>query len=187
MPETKGWRIIDVVTVVVLSVALGILWWGWTFIAALTKPLEPFGLGYLSSGFWFTGGTLIPFIIRKPGAALIGEILAAGLEGMITQWGATALIWGAVQGLGAECVFLIFRYKRFDALTLALAGALSGVCSWVLDFFYSQYITLAPWIWGVQLVSITVSGIVLAGLLSYYLGKGLIKTGVLRSLLPDEV
>jgi len=130
---------------------------------------------------------LIPFIVRRPGAALVGEVLAAALESLITSWGLTALLWGAVQGVGAELVFLLFRYRRFDALTLILAGALSGLFSWGLDFVYSSYWTLTPWVWLVQIVAVLVSGIVLAGLLSLVLGKALIKTGVLRNLLPEEV
>jgi energy-coupling factor transport system substrate-specific component len=183
----RSWTIQEIVIVVVLAAALGVLWWGWTLVDALASPLlKPLNLGYLSAGFWFTGGTLIPFLVRRPGAALIGEIVAAGIEGLITQWGITALLWGAVQGLGAELVFLVlFRYRRWDLLSLVLAGVVSGVFSWALDFVYSQYIALAPWIWGFQVVSVAVSGALLAGALSWYVGKGIIRTGALRSVLPN--
>jgi len=187
MPNSKGWKITEIVTLVVLPAALGVLWWGWTVVDAAASPLlKPLGLSYLTAGFWFTGGTLIPFVVRKPGAALIGEVLAAALESLLTSWGITALLWGAVQGLGAELIFLAFRYKRFDLWTLVLAGALSGLFSWGIDFFWSSYWTLSPWVWAVQIASVVVSGVVLAGLVSWLLGKGLVKTGVLRNLLPEE-
>ncbi len=183
----KSWKIQEIVTVVVVSAALGVLWWGWTFVTGVLSPiLSPLNLGYLDVGFWLTGGTLVPFLIRRPGAALAGELIASAVEGLITQWGITALAWGAVQGLGAELVFFaLFRYRRWDLLSLAVAGAVSGVFSWVLDFFYSQYIALAPWVWAVQIGCVIVSGIILAGALSWFVGKGVLATGALRAIVAD--
>jgi len=178
------WKLNEIVTLVVLAVALGVLWWGWTFVSALASPLSSLGLNYLLVGFWFTGGTLIPFLIRRPGAALAGEVLAAVVEGFITQWGITAALWGLVQGAGAEAVFLATGYKRYDKKTLMLAGAASGICSYTLDFFYSHYAGLQPWVWGIQIVSIVAGGVVLGGLLAYWVGKKLIASGAVRSLLP---
>lgn len=179
------WKLNEIVTLVVLAVALGVLWWGWTFVSALASPLSSLGLNYLLVGFWFTGGTLIPFLIRRPGAALAGEVLAAVVEGFITQWGITAALWGLVQGAGAEAVFLATGYKRYDKKTLMLAGAASGICSYTLDFFYSHYAGLQPWVWGIQIVSIVAGGVVLGGLLAYWVGKKLIASGAVRSLLPS--
>ena len=183
----RSWTIQEIVIVVVLAAALGVLWWGWTLVDAVVSPLlKPLNLSYLSAGFWFTGGTLIPFLIRRPGAALIASLIAAGIEGLITQWGVTALIWGAVQGLGAELVYLaIFRYKVWNLGSLIVAGVVSGLFSWTLDFFYSQYISLAPWIWAFQIGSVVVSGALLGGALAWLVGKGIIRTGALRSVMPQ--
>jgi len=186
LPSKKSWRLNEIVILVVLSVVLGALWWVWTFIDGLMEPVKPLGLGYLIAGFWLSGGTIIPFLIRKPGAAFLGEVIAAGIEGLITQWGITALLWGAVQGVGAELVFLLFRYQNYSFWVIVLAGIVSALFSWVLDFVYSQYWTLAPWIWFVQIGSFVVSAFLLAGLLAWGLGRALIKSGAVRSLLPNE-
>ena len=182
----KMWKLNEIVIALVLAVALGVLWWGWTFFTALMSPLGSVGLSYLFVGLWFTGGTLVPFLIRKPGAALLGEVAAAFVEGFITQWGISAVIWGLVQGVACELVFALFRYKRYDLIVLVLAGAVAGVFSYALDFFYSHYAGLQLWVIIVQVVSIVISGAILGGLLAYMIGRGIIKTGVLRTVLPEE-
>ncbi len=124
-----SWRLNEIVILLVLAVALGVLFWGWTLLTAFATPLKGIGLDYLFAGVWLVGGTLIPFLIRKPGAALFGELAAAVVESFITQWGVTAAIWGAVQGLGCELVFALFLYRRWDLPVLLLAGAVSGILS----------------------------------------------------------
>jgi len=182
MATRFSWKLSELVITLVLAVALGVLWWGWTFFTALTRPLSAMGLSYLFVGVWFTGGTLVPFLIRRPGAALLGEVAAAFVEGFITQWGITAVIWGLVQGVACEIVFAVFAYKRHGLGVLVLAGALAGVFSYILDFFYSHYAGLATWVIAVQIVSIVVSGALLGGALAYAVGKGILKTGVLRTI-----
>ncbi|MCA1950124.1 MAG: ECF transporter S component [Treponema sp.] len=177
-----SWKLNEVVVLAVLSIAIGVLFWAWTFIAALAKPLSAIGLDYLLAGVWFIGGTLVAFIIRRPGAALLGEVLAAILEGFITQWGITAAIWGLVQGLGAEAVFAATRYKKWN-LPVMLAAALgSSIFSYILDFFYSQYWTLQPWVWPIQIISVSAGGLFWAGWLAYRIGRGIIRTGVASNL-----
>lgn len=187
MAGKQSWKLNEIVVLVVLSVAVGVLFWGWTFVDALfSAPLEPFGLNYILAGVWFIGGTLIPFLIRKPGSALAGEVLAAVVEGFITHWGITAGIWGFVQGLGAEAVFLATGYRKWNLKTMLAAGALSGFFSYILDFFYRQYWTLKIWVLGVQLVCAVAGGMLWAGLVGYALAKGIIKTGAAANLLSGE-
>jgi energy-coupling factor transport system substrate-specific component len=177
-----SWKLNEVVVLVVLSIAIGVLFWAWTFIAAFAKPLSAVGLDYLLAGVWFIGGTLVAFIIRRPGAALLGEVLAAILEGFITQWGITAAIWGLVQGLGAEAVFAVTGYKKWNLPTMLAAALLSSIFSYILDFFYSQYWTLQAWVWPIQIVSVSVGGLFWAGWLAYRIGRGIIRTGVASNL-----
>ncbi|HOV37800.1 MAG TPA: ECF transporter S component [Spirochaetales bacterium] len=186
MAERNSWKLNEIVVLVILSIAIGILFWGWTFLQALASPLKPLGLDYVFAGVWFMGGTLVPYLIRRRGSALAGEVLAAALEGFITQWGITALIWGLVQGLGSELVFAATKYKRWDQKTLILAGGIAGIFSYILDFFYSQYWTLQPWIWPIQLICIVAGGAFWAGFVAYRIGKGIQKTGVTANLLSGE-
>ncbi len=176
------WKLTEIVILIVLAVTLGIVWWGWTFLYGLTTPLTAIGLNYLLVGFWFTGGTLIPFIIRKPGAAFFGELAAALVESFITQWGITALLWGLVQGIGAELIFLLTRYKNYNLIVLILAGMLSAIFSYILDFFYMHYSGLSIWVISVQVISVLISGAFFGGVLSYFVGIKVLKSGVIKSI-----
>lgn len=180
------WKLSEIVTLVVLAVALGVLWWGWTLLYALATPLHAVGADYLFVGVWMTGGTLIPFLIRRPGAAFFGELLAAIVEGFITQWGVTAILWGAVQGVAAEAVFFAVRYRRWDLPILMIAGAFSGLLSWGLDFLWYNYSQLVSWVWIVQAGSTLVGGAVWAGVVAWLIGRGVIRTGVLQNLLHEQ-
>ncbi|MCD6121110.1 MAG: ECF transporter S component [Spirochaetales bacterium] len=184
MTDTNSlhWRLNEIVILVVVSIVLGIVWWGWSLFYGLTAPLTVVGLNYLFVGFWFTGGILLPFLIRKPGAAIFGELISALVESFITQWGITALLWGLVQGIGAELIFLIFRYKNYNLTVLILAGIVSGLFSYTLDFFYMHYSGLKGTVILIQVSSVIISGAALGGALSFFIGKAIWKTDALKSL-----
>ena len=82
----------------------------------------------LLNAFWLFAGPLAAIIVRKPGAALFAETLAAALElTMGNQWGVGgSLIVGIVQGLGAEIGLAIFAYKKWDLLSTTISGALAA-------------------------------------------------------------
>jgi ABC-type thiamin/hydroxymethylpyrimidine transport system permease subunit len=69
---------------------------------------------------------------------------------------------------------------------MILAALVSSLCSYALDFFYSQYWTLQAWVWPIQIVSISLGGIFWAGWLSYTVGRGIIRTGVASNLLSGD-
>ena len=178
------WKLKEITLVSVVSIALGVIWWGWTFIYNLLDPiLRPFGLNYLVVGFWFIGGTLLPYIVRKPGAAFFAETLAAVVEGFITQWGITAIFWGMVQGAMSELIFAIFRYKKYTLIIMILSGISAAIGSYILDFFYSKYYTLGTGIIVAQIIAIIISGALLGGWLAKIIGDGLKKTGILNQFL----
>lgn len=139
----KNYSLFEIVFIGVLSVAIGVSYWGWTFVYEITKPfLKLVGLNYLTSGFWLFIGIFIPLIIRRPGAAILASVIAAGVEGFITHWGIVALLWGLIQGLGAELVFFSTSYKKWTTPVLIMAGISSASLSYLLDFFYYDYQSL---------------------------------------------
>ena len=100
-----SWRVVDIVVASVIGVAAGLVFWLWGQAWPVLDTALAFtpGLSGLLAGGWLFAGVLGGLIIRKPGAALYTEIVAAVVSMAIgTQWGFTTLIWGVVQGLGAE-------------------------------------------------------------------------------------
>jgi energy-coupling factor transport system substrate-specific component len=180
----KSITIFEIVLTLVLSVALGVAFWGWTFVYELAKPfLKVAGLSYLVAGFWILASILLPNIVRKPGIAIIASLMAAFIESLLTHWGMMSLVWGLVQGLGAEIVFFIFAYKRWNVLVLTLAAVLSTIFSYSLDYFIYDYSGLSLGFNLIQAGSYIISSIFLAGVFSFLLGRRLVRLGILDQFL----
>ena len=179
----RSWRAIDIIVACVLSVAIGLIFWVWNTVGVIwgdsLSALTP-GLHGLALGIWLLGGPMVMLVIRKPGAAFIGELLAASVSASLgSVWCIGVLYSGLAQGLGAELIFLIFAYRRFGAGVAMLAGAGAGLGAVILELF--MYGNLAKSIEFNVIYGITsmISGAILAGLLSFFLVRALAQTGAL--------
>ena len=176
------WRVVDIVVASVLAVAAGLVFVLWNIasnpISAPLGALLP-GLQALVGGGWLFAGVLTALVIRKPGAALYGELIAASVSALVgNQWGVLTLESGLVQGLGAELVFAAFLYRKWNLPVALLAGAVAGLALAINDLIL-WYPGSAATFAGIYTVAAIISGIVLAGALSWYVVKGLAKTGAL--------
>ncbi|MCM2354624.1 MAG: ECF transporter S component [Pseudobdellovibrio sp.] len=180
----KNYTIFEMVFICVSSVALGVAFWGWTFAYEITKPaLKLVGLNYLAAGFWIFASVFTPLIVRRPFVAIIASVIAAGVEGVITHWGAMALVWGLVQGLGAEVIFAATGYRKWSLYTVLAASVMSASASFVLDYFYYGYSQMALTLQLTQYLSFVISAAVLAGFLSHILFERLKKLNLLNRYL----
>lgn len=180
----KEWNTRELVVAAVLAVAVGVVFWGWGLLWSSVFAVVPFPFSYALVGIWMVGGLLVPYVIRRPGAALLGELVAAFISMALgNQWGILTMASGLVQGVGAELVFAGFRWKRFDGVALYGAAALAGAFSILLDtFVYSYYSTYTWGDIGLAAVLVVISSVVLGGVLSRLLGDALARTGVLSGL-----
>lgn len=180
----KDWTTRELVVTAVLSVAVGVIFWAWGLLWTSSLAAIPFPYHYALVGIWMVGGLLVPYVVRRPGAAFFGEVVAAFVSMALgNQWGILTMASGLVQGAGAELVFAAYRWKRFTGPALYGAAALAGLFSIVLDILvWSYYVTYS---WGKILVAAilcVVGSVVLGGFLSQLLGEALAKTGVLSGL-----
>lgn len=176
------WRIVDIVVASVIAVACAavfLLWSaGYEGPSALLKPLLP-GVQGLLAGPWLIAGVLGGLIIRKPGAALYTETLAAVISALVgSQWGPLTIVSGLAQGLGAELVFLVFLYGVWRLPVAMLAGAGAGLACGINDriFWYPGADTLFT---SVYIASTTISGAVIAGLGAWLITRAVARTGAL--------
>ena len=185
-PRSLRWRVVDIVVAAVLGVAIGLVFWAWNtvgyawFIAM--DGLTP-GLGGLAVGIWLIGGVIGGLVIRKPGAALLVEVIAAIVSMLIGNvWGVSTLLSGLVQGLGAELIFALFLYRRFTLPVAMLAGAGAAAGAWVFELFYGSSPNILKTLEFnvIYLVSLIVSGAVLAGVVGWLAVRGLAATGALN-------
>lgn len=181
-PHRFGWRVVDIVVAAVLGVAVGLVFLGWNYVGdALGDLLKAvfFPLKGLMGGIWLLGGVLGGLIIRKPGAAVFVEFVAALVPALIgDQWGLSVLVSGLLQGAGAELVFLVFFYRVWKLPVAMLAGILAGLAESVYEIivWYPDVLTVYKWLYAVALA---ISGAILAGMLGWWIQRGLARTGAL--------
>lgn len=184
--KRASYRTVDIVTVAMIGVAVGVVYWGWDKIygpvskaALFTYPPSTGLLG----GVWLLAGIIAGLIVRKPGAAFMAELVAAVVETTVlggSQWGWSALVSGVLQGAGAELVLALLRYRRFGPLAAAGAGAVAAVFEAVYDWqtYYPD------WAFGAKLAYLgffAVSGAVIAGYGGGLFVRALARAGVLDS------
>lgn len=178
----KGLRLSDILVTVLISLVFGVVYHFWASVYNLFKPFQADELLY---GMWFAAATLAFLLIRKPGVAIVAEVAAAHVEVLFgSGWGLSLLMYGLIQGLGAELVFAAFRYRNYSGWVAAGAGALAALGSMVLDFYYSYTDDLESWLFLAKYGMRVLSGAVIAGLLMLLLAKALERTGVTSLLRP---
>lgn len=179
------WRAADIAIGAALGVACGLVFWGFNFayawIAPLLRAILP-GITSLFHAFWYFSGPLALLIIRKPGAAIYVDIIGSLTETLFgNQYSFTFVFLSAfLQGLFAEVPFAIFRYRKFNLSLTVASGALTAV-------EYGFYVLFTR-LQGVALVSprgLThmtceiIGGILIAGVMSWFLYLAIAKTGAL--------
>src|SRR4051812_5942150 len=127
----RAWRVVDMTVAAVVAVAGGLFLLGmntaWTPLTAPIGRVYP-PLPALLNGVWILPGVLAGLVVRKPGAALFGETVAAAIEALTGGlWGFASLYYGVVEGLGVEVVFALMLYRRFGPVAAVLAGGGGGV------------------------------------------------------------
>jgi len=184
-PRTLRWRVVDIVVAAVLGVAIGLVFWGWNIIGGAwfgaADALSP-GFGGIAVGIWLIGGVIGGLVIRKPGAALVVEVIAAIISMLIGNvWGVSTVLSGLVQGLGAELIFALFLYRRFGVVVAALSGIGAAVAAWIFEMFYGSSPNILKSIEfnAIYLGALVISGALLAGVVGWLLVRALASTGAL--------
>jgi len=176
-----SWRTVDIVVAAAIAIAFGVVFWAWNQVWAAATPafvaIPP--AQNILYGVWLVPAVLGGLIIRKPGAALFTELVAASVSAILgSQWGLDTLLSGALQGLGAEIVFLVVGYRRWTIVVALIAAVGTAIAAWIHDTpLYYADIGLGPQL--VILVFMVVSAIIIAGIGSWLLMRSLVQTGVL--------
>jgi energy-coupling factor transport system substrate-specific component len=177
----QGWRVVDIVTAAVLAVAFGVVFQVWNLVWAATGPVfvaVPPIQGFMY-GVWLLPAVLVPLVIRRPGAAVLAELVAASVSALIgAQWGLLTVVYGLVQGGAAELIFAIGLYRTWNLATAILAGAAAGAAAAILDliYFYPEWAIE----WKVLYAALVIpSAAIVAGVGSWLLVRALSATGVL--------
>ncbi|SCL67880.1 energy-coupling factor transport system substrate-specific component [Micromonospora citrea] len=179
---TTRWRTLDVVVAAVIAVAFGVIFWAWGLLWRAVDPafaFFPAGQAIMY-GVWLVPAVLGGLVVRKPGAALFCEAVAATVSALLgSEWGGITIVQGLIQGLGAELAFAAFRYRSFRLPTALLAGALTGLGAALFDFFvWNVDYALGSYRIPYALLTV-VSATIVAGAGGWALTRALATTGAL--------
>ena len=187
MKGNSVWTLRETMIVAALGAVFGVLYLGWVQVwLVLQALLGPVTMDVVM-GFWFIVSIIAAAIIRKPGVALVSEVLAAAVQILLgSPAGLLLLLTGLVQGAGAEAVFAATRYRRYSLPVLMAAGMGAAMFSFVYTWVRFDYGSLAPGLLVAMFVLRLTSGALLAGLLGHVIVKALYRTGVLSGLGIDR-
>ena len=177
------WRTVDIVITAVLGVAFGVVFWAWGLLwnatgTAFTAFPPAQAVMY---GVWLLPAVVAPLIVRKAGAGLFAEFIAAVVSALLgSSWGAQVLLYGLLQGAAGEAGYAVFRYRRFGVAQALLSAALAGAMAAALDLFYWYPLWAGTWKL-TYVVAIVASTAVICGLGGPALVRALARTGVLSS------
>jgi energy-coupling factor transport system substrate-specific component len=187
MTQSHAWTLREILIAAVLGAVFAILYLGWVQVWLVAQAaFGPVTMDVVM-GFWFIASIVAAAIIRKPGAAIATEVLAAAIEILLgSPAGIMLLVAAAIQGAGAEAVFAATRWRNYSLATLILAGIGSAVFSYAYTWVLFGYGALAPGLLVAMFVLRCLSGALLGGLAGHLITEALYKTGVLSGLAIDN-
>ncbi|WP_289094223.1 ECF transporter S component [uncultured Bifidobacterium sp.] len=186
-PENRRWRwtAADIAVGAALGVACGLVFWGFNFAYAWLSPLIggilP-GLASVLHPLWYFSGTLAVIILRKPGAAIYVNLVGSAAEMLLGNQFSVGFVFAAaaLQGLFAEIPFMVTRYRVYNLPISMVSGALVALEYGVyLMLFRYQGVAFLSARGIVHMVSELVGGVLIAGVMSWYLYRAIAATGAL--------
>ncbi len=177
----KSWKLKEIVLMSLFAVVFGIVYLLFLHVGNIWSGfIGPIAYEWIF-GIWFIVSIICMYIIRKPGAAVVSETIAAAIEVLLgNAVGPRLILSGVIQGLGAEAVFAATRYKRFDLWVLMLAGIGSSLFSFTYGYFLGGFTVYSTGYVALMLGIRILSGALLAGVGGKAVADGLLATGSLR-------
>ena len=176
------WSLRDVIFLAIIAIFFGVIYqlWSFAYYAIAATPLKPYA-NDLTIGVWLMAGPLAGVLLKRIGATVIAEILAAAVEMMLfSSWGAANLIAGFVQGIGNELGFAMTGYKNWSKLGLLLSSIMATIVTFGWDWFQSGY---SAYHFGMIVTLFIIRFISIgffAGILVYWISQLVAKTNLLK-------
>ncbi len=174
----------DLIILAVVGAITGVINTGtgivWNAANAAGGPLA----GAALQGAFMWGYLLAYYLVRKPGSMLIVGIVETAMEALLgNPSGFATLGWGVMQGLGAEVVMAFTNYSNFGwwAFFLAGMGTSQFGTVWTAWLFgWDSNASVVSQYWQAAPINM-ISGAIFSGLLGWWLGRMVERTGLLRT------
>ena len=176
-----SWKTRDLLVTAAIGIVFGLVLAGANnlatiLMAALTPPI---GLILVMPVYAVAGQTAL-YIIRKPGTAVISELVTGLVMAPFTLYGFTALPARLTEGVLYEAPFLVTRYRRWGWISMMISASLAATVVFTAGMFSFGGFNLEP---GMIVLLYTGNFVAAAigGALAKALADAIAKTGVLDS------
>lgn len=179
---SSAWRTRDILVAAVIGVVFGIVFAVWNQVWSILAPASAIApvYAFLIYGVWLVPAVLAPLIVRRPGAAVFAEMVAAGVSTLLgSPWGPDVLLSGFVQGAAAELVFAFVLYRNWSWPVLGAAAVASAAAAWIHDWAL-YYADVDMTVQVIRFVAMALSAIFIVAAGSVLLERSLRKAGVLE-------
>ncbi|ABS34002.1 ABC transporter permease [Clostridium botulinum] len=170
----------EIVVMAMLSALMGVVFMGLDSVyQPLTTIAGPLG-GDIIYGVYLISALLSMYIVRKPGASIIGSLFT-GLVNLLmgSPYGIHIIVASLLQGAGVEIAVAIKKYSKFSYFQMSIASILAMILVTMRDYFIFGF-QLYPKLIPIMLVIRVISSIIFGAGLSIALGKALKSIGVLN-------
>lgn len=161
----------------VVNTGTGIAW------AAANSAGGPLAGAALQGAFMWAY-LLAYYLVRKPGSMLIVGLIETGMEALLgNPSGVATLGWGLTQGIAAEIVMAFCNYSKFGWWAFLLAGMATSQFGtiWTAWLFgWDSTPEVVGQYWMATPINM-ISGAIFSGLLGWWLGKMIERTGLVRA------
>ncbi len=126
----------QLIVVAMMSAVFGVLF---MFLDGLYQPISAL-LGPIFSaltfGIYAMSAFLPSYVVRKAGAGLIGSVFASIVNILAgSPYGIHIIVAGALQGLGVEVGYGIFKYKKYGIINFLISAIFVTVFVTLRDYF----------------------------------------------------
>ena len=176
-----SWKTRDLLVTAVIGLVFGpVLAGAVNLSVVLGAALTPLIAAILVMPISVMAAVMAPYIIRKPGAAVISELVTGLIMVPFTPYGFATLVGRLIEGVAYESPFLVTRYRRWGWMSMMLSPALPVMAMLTMAMFGLGGFNLEP-----GMIVLLYAGSLVAGAIGGWLAKALAdavaKTGVLNS------
>lgn len=175
------WRTRDILVLAILSLVFGLVMILVSGLYGLLSIAFSHALaGAIFASLFLIPGLATPYILRRPGAAFLGQVLVGFVQLSFDPGGWTSLTIYIVLGILYELPFLVTRYRNYHLLTLISGGIISNLLVLTIVGLVAGGFNIAPSIIIIAYILVFVSGTI-GPLLAKLLADTIVKAGVLSS------
>ncbi|GAP00260.1 ECF transporter S component [Fructobacillus ficulneus] len=140
----KKWTLQDVILLALIGIIFSVVYWVMDPVYQIAySALAVIGWQNFTTeitlGVWMMAGPLAAYILKRPGAGFLGEMLGAAGEMFLGgSYGVGTLLSGLIQGIASELGFTLVLYKNWFA-GLWLSTLTGTVVTFAWDLVKSGY------------------------------------------------